>query len=81
MQVFHSLLRSGGEESLADHQPELGHFGSHQSHDEQGEQDGSQRNYRVVEQQFGFGKTLLLKQGHRVGKVFLVVFLTKWYTY
>lgn len=81
MQVFHPRLRSGGEESLTDHQSELGHFGRHQSHDEQGEENGSQRNYRVIEQQLGFRKTLVFKQGHRVGKVFLMVFLEKWYAY
>lgn len=81
MQVLRSLLRGGGEESLAHHQPELGHFGGHQGHDEQGEQDGRQRNDRGREQQLGFGKALLLKQGHRVGKVSSVVFLDKSYAY
>ena len=81
MQVFHSRLCSVGEESLADHQPELGHFGRRQSHDEQDEQDGSQRNHRIVEQELGFGKTFLLEQGHRVGEVLLMGFLTKRYAY
>lgn len=81
MQVFHSRLGSRGEESLTDHQSELGHFGGHQSHNEQDEQDDSQRNYGVIEQQLGFRKTPLLKQGHSVGKVFLMVLLSKWYTY
>lgn len=76
MQVLHPLLSCGGEKLLTDQQPELGHFGSDQRHDEQRGEDGSQRKDGVGEQQLGFGKALLLKQGHRVGKVFLVIFLT-----
>lgn len=79
MQVLHSRVASGGEESFADHQSELGNLGCHQSHDEQGEQDGTQREKRVMQQQLRFREALLLKQGHRVGKVLLLGFLIKWY--
>lgn len=77
MQVLHSPLCSGGEELFTDHQPELGDFGCQQSHNEQGEQDGSQWNGRVIQQQFGFGEALLLKESHRVGKVLFMVLLPK----
>lgn len=78
VQVLDSLLSSCGVELLTDHQPDLHHFTSHQSHTEQNHQDSSQWEYGFVQQQLRFGKTLLLKQGHREGKVFLIVFLIQW---
>lgn len=71
VQVFHPGLGHSGKEALTDQQSDLSHLGRHQSHDKQGEQDGSQRNDGIIEQQLGSGETLFLKQGHGVGEVTL----------
>lgn len=74
MQVPHPGLGHSGKEVLTEQQSDLSHFGRHQGHYQQGEQDGSQRKDGVIEQQLGFGEALLLKQGHGVGEVSLAIF-------
>lgn len=81
MQVSHSGLCRNGEELLAHQQPELGHLGRHQNHEDQDGQDEGQRDHRGVEEQLRCRKTLLLKQGHRVGEVFLEGLLVNRYSY
>ena len=54
---------------LADKKPKLHEFRSHGRHDEQNEQNESQRGDGAVQQQLRLGKALLLKQGHVVGEI------------
>lgn len=78
MQVLHPGLSHSGKEALTEQQPDLSHLGRQQGHNAQGDQDGGQRKDRAVEQQLGFGETLLLKQGYGVGEVSLAFFSPHW---